>query len=85
MALVRTDVSEERIASTYSVLWLLVTGNVPSSPIRVSLMMETIRSSETSDLTRTTRRNIPGDGILHGYRRERSRKPRLTTVGDPPR
>jgi hypothetical protein len=33
-------------------------------------MMEVIRTSETSDLTRAARRNIPEDGILHSYRRE---------------
>jgi hypothetical protein len=48
-----------------SVLRLLVTANVvPSSPILVTLMMEAIRSSETSALTRATRRHIPKDGIL---------------------
>jgi hypothetical protein len=51
------------------VLRLLVTANVPSSPILVTLMMEAIYSSETSVLKRTTRSNIPKDGILHSHRR----------------
>jgi hypothetical protein len=43
-----------------SVLRLLVTANdALSSPILVTLMMEALRSSETSVLTKTTRRNIP--------------------------
>jgi hypothetical protein len=48
-AFVKTDVSEESIAST----------------IRMA-----IGPSETTELTRTTRRNIPEDGILHGVRHE---------------
>jgi hypothetical protein len=38
-----------------TLLWLLVTANiVPSLPILVTLMMETLCSSETSALTRAT-------------------------------
>jgi hypothetical protein len=35
-----------------------------------TLKMEAIRSSETSVHTRSTRRHIPEDGILHSHRRE---------------
>jgi hypothetical protein len=54
VALVRTDVPEELSASF----------------IRVTLMKEALSSSETSVLTRGTRRIIPEDTILHRHRRE---------------
>jgi hypothetical protein len=81
VALVTTNISQERIASIIratrigvflrSALQLLVTANVVNStPNDVILNMEPIRSTETSVLTRTTRRNIPEDGILHCHRCE---------------
>jgi hypothetical protein len=50
---------------------LLVTANVlPYSLNIFTLMTETIRSSDTSILTRSAQRYIPEDAILHSHCRE---------------
>jgi hypothetical protein len=60
VALVGTNVSKECIACTIRVAIV---------ELETTLMMEAIRSSETSVLTEATQRNIPHKGILHSHRR----------------
>jgi hypothetical protein len=76
MSLVRTDVSEDCIASIMRVKRIGEPGTilavasycfVPSSPIHITLMTEAIRSSEMSVLTRVTARHISKGGILHNH------------------
>jgi hypothetical protein len=56
VALVRTDVSEERNASFIRATRI--------GELGTTLMKEALSSSETSVLTIATRRNIPEDAIL---------------------
>jgi hypothetical protein len=46
---------------------LLVTDDVPCSPILIILMMDALSSSEMLVFTRATQRNIPEDTFLYAY------------------
>jgi hypothetical protein len=93
MAVVGTDVSEEYIASIIRVKRICELGTpltitrkldttnvIPSSLILFTLIMEAIRSSETSVLTRATLHHISEDGILHSHHRE-NLKPYIALTG----
>jgi hypothetical protein len=67
VALVRTDDSKEHSTSIIRVARIAELGAmlvVNSSSILVILMMEVLRSSKTSVLTRATWRNIPAYGFF---------------------
>jgi hypothetical protein len=61
VALVRTDVSDERTAT---IIRVASHCNVLSLLVLFTLMMEVIPSSETSYLTRATQLHIQEDGTL---------------------
>jgi hypothetical protein len=68
---VRTDVSEERVISFFTVERIseqettIAVTRYPST-----LKMEATHSTETSVITSPTRRNFPEYGILHSHRSE---------------
>jgi hypothetical protein len=76
----RTDVSEEHVASIIRVTSIGKLGTMLAVPSKrnmlrrhfflVILMMEALHSSETPALRTATRRNNQEDDILHRFRRE---------------
>jgi hypothetical protein len=77
VTLVRTQLSEERSTSIIRVTrigelgtTLAVTSNWHTLRRNNTLMMEELRSCETSVLPRAKRHNIREDGILHSHRRD---------------
>jgi hypothetical protein len=68
VAILRTDVSEERVA--FMTRLNGISKVAPNWLILFTLVMETICFSEESVQIRITRRHVPEDGILHIHRRE---------------
>jgi hypothetical protein len=64
VALLKTEVSEESIASIIRVTRI---GEIGTT-LAVTSNWSTLRFSETPVVTRATRRNIQEDDILHSYR-----------------